>query len=100
LTEFEVDESTKDRHNVICKDCKAEESWGGCCQDHFEEMVITCTHAQLSLNLRVIEALQQHEAEIPDELLQKMYQIVCRSGLRFYCDNCNRIARRKDNHNN
>jgi MoaA/NifB/PqqE/SkfB family radical SAM enzyme len=35
LTEFEVDESTKDRHNVICKDCKAEESWGGCCRDHF-----------------------------------------------------------------
>ncbi|MFY9868857.1 MAG: hypothetical protein WAK17_03990 [Candidatus Nitrosopolaris sp.] len=62
LTEFEVDESTKDRHNVICKDCKAEESWGGCCRDHFEEMVITCTHAQLSLNLRVIETLQQHEA--------------------------------------
>jgi hypothetical protein len=98
FSEFEVDESTKDRHNVICKDCKAEESWGGCCRDHFEEMVITCTHAQLSLNLRVIEALEQHEAQIPDELLQKMYRIVCRSGLRFYCDNCN--ARRKDNHNN
>ena len=59
----------------------------------FEEMVITCTHAQLSLNLRVIEALQQHEIEILDELLQKMYRIVCRSGLRFYCDNRNRIAR-------
>lgn len=67
FSEFEVDESTKDRHNVICKDCKAEESWGGCCRDHFEEMIITCTHAQLSLNLRVIEALEQHEAQIPDE---------------------------------
>jgi superfamily II helicase len=80
LTEFEIDESKKDRHSKICKDCDVEEADGICCAYHFQEMAVSYTYAQLALTLNVVEALQQNEIEIPSELFDKMYQIIQRSG--------------------
>ena len=80
LTEFEINESTKDRHDIICKDCNTKGADGACCAYHFQEMAVSYTYAQLALTLNVVEALQQNRIEIPSELLDRMYQIIQRSG--------------------
>lgn len=61
-----------DRHNKICNARKEKEF---CCWEHFEEMLISNAYTQADYNLDVLELLQQNGAEIPSEILDKMYEI-------------------------
>lgn len=89
LTEFEVNESEKDRHNTVCKTCASNEPvYGACCQYHFEQMMIANIYTQFQLQLQLIEALQDNEAEIPPNLLEKMYRVAHKGGIRCRYDSC------------
>jgi hypothetical protein len=89
LSEFPVDESTYDRRSTVCKTCESDKPvYGACCQYHFEEMMIANTYNQLELPVQVIETLQYNKAEIPRELLEKMFRIVHKSGVRCRFDSC------------
>ncbi|MGA9149076.1 MAG: hypothetical protein WBZ36_00755 [Candidatus Nitrosopolaris sp.] len=50
-------------------------------QYHFDAMVVANTYDQLQLLLQVIETLQ-YTAEIPRELLEKMFRITHLAGVR------------------
>jgi hypothetical protein len=50
-------------------------------QYHFDAMVVANTYNQLQLLLQVIETLQ-YTAEIPRELLEKMFRITHLAGVR------------------
>jgi hypothetical protein len=78
LTEFEVDESANDRHSTVCRTCDKHDYT--CCQYHFEQMMIANTYNQSQLLLQMVKALQDNGAEIPRELLEKMYQIAHKGG--------------------
>ncbi len=89
LSEFPVDESAYDRRSTVCKACESDEPvYGACCQYHFEEMMIANTYNQLQLLLQVVEALQCNKAEIPRELLEKMFRITHLAGVRCRYDSC------------
>ena len=62
--------------------------YGACCKNHFDEMVAVNTYNQLDLLLQVVEALQYNKTEIPRELLEKMFRIVHKSGVRCRYDSC------------
>ena len=73
----------------VCKACESDEPvYGACCQYHFEEMMIANTYNQLQLLLQVVEALQCNKAEIPRELLEKMFRITHLAGVRCRYDSC------------
>ena len=95
LSEFDFSNRTRDKHTADCKNCvekkfegEGDEPYGACCQHHFEEMVVTNTYNQLELLLQVVEALQCNKAEIPRELLLKMFRITHLGGVRCRYDSC------------
>jgi|GEM_PF-4246923 len=51
-------------------------------------MLISNAYTQADYNLDVLELLQQNGAEIPSEILDKMYEIVRKGGLRCLCEGC------------
>ena len=84
LSEFIVDESKNDRHDVICKECISdigENELGACCKEHFDDMIIAYNYDHFSMSLYVIECLQKNEAEIPKQLLDRMFKVLQRSGM-------------------
>jgi hypothetical protein len=90
-------------HTNICKNCaekkyegEGDEPYGGCCQHHFEEMMIANTYNQLELLIQVVEALQYNEAKIPHELLEKMFRITHLTGVRCRYDSCDYDRKKND----
>jgi hypothetical protein len=54
-------------------------------------MMIANTYNQFQLLLEVVEALQGNVAEIPLELLENMYRIAHKGGIRCRYDSCSAI---------
>jgi hypothetical protein len=98
LSDFEFSNDKKNRRVNTCKTCMEKEDapYGGCCQDHFQELAIVNTFDQLESILEVVEAIQ-YNMKIPHELLQKMSKIVHKGKVR--CDSCDgkdRTRKEKD----
>jgi hypothetical protein len=94
LCEFDFSDNARDKRAATCKngvgkkDESNEPDYGACCQYHFEELVVTNTYDQLDLLLKMVEALQSNGAEIPRELLEKMFRITHLAGVRCRYDSC------------
>jgi protein-arginine kinase activator protein McsA len=89
LIDFEFSNNAKNKRVRICKTCVEEkdEPYGACCQQHFDEMVISNTFTQLELLLQVVEAAQ-YNIEIPHELLAKIFKIAHKGKIRCRHDRC------------
>jgi len=60
--------------------------------ENTEEMLIANAYTQSDYNLDVLELLQQNGAKIPHEILDKMYEIVRKSGaICEGCDSCQSV---------
>jgi hypothetical protein len=93
LSEFEIDESAKDKRADSCKSCQHKnEPYGTCCREHFQNMLISNTYTQLEILLDQVNVFRLNGVEIPRELLKKMFDITHFANVRCSYDSCSKIG--------
>lgn len=77
LSEFEFANKSMSKRTTICKSCveKLEEE-DTCCECHFDDAVFDYTMSSLIHTLDMITTLQNNGFEIPEELLNRMHEII------------------------
>jgi hypothetical protein len=81
LVEFEIDERLNDRHENICKDCRMPVE---VCTNRLDFQVVQAMEPMIDLLLNLVRS----GTPLPDNLMDKLVDLVHLAGLQCYCENC------------